>query len=919
VEEKSTEITARRFLSRGLVKDTDEKTLAAACEQYVQKVARRSLKDALPVCRRFAVRAQMHGGKALQQTAYRALARVTHMSGAHTPALAAYREARQLADGQPLVRARIDRALVDVYMYLGKFEQSRKSAQSAIRVFTRLKADSDLAQTKVNYANLLHRQDRHRDAEKLYREAADYFETAGNTLAAARCHYNRANTLVQLFSLETAETLYRKAAEIYEGAGLVLEANDARYGLAWLKMLQGDFHIALLDLNTCQRVYREGGDPRGEALCVLDRAEVCLGLGLHNDALEASRGAEKLFAGLGLRYETAKSALFRSQAATALGKRTEALAAIERATVGFRDEKNTGFQGVSQLFASDIEADEKKRRLKIGKARDAFTRAQLPLWEAVCDLRDAFDSGRAASALNRLRTNGAVTHVPHLYALWQTALGDQEQRRGRLESARRYWTNAADRLDLVRAQLPPVELRTAFARRAHSPHLRLISEISHDDPRTAAVWSERFSTAGVWSPLMMKDAEPASRRQVTESLDALASQVALLSRSISGYGGERGISATIARRALTSLQRKVRDGLIAVERNSKSNIDSADRLSAEFARVSAQIPIVQFHIDNEDILAFVHQQGETTLRRLHGARHQLDSLLRRWRFVMESELLSERLGQTNHRTAEHDLWSDLGNLLWKPLKIDRLHKKALILPEGELANIPWEALIVDGQLLAASHQFVIAPSLRHYLAAKQVIPESQKIEIFRGTAADIPHIDDELRFLAERAGENAVVHNPCGRGDWPSEGSARLWHFAGHAVLRNDNPFYSYLLLEDGPLFAADFRPRRCSVGLATLAACRTGEQVMVPGEETTGLVRSLLEMGARNVLAGHWPVSDRSTAVWMGAFYQQLFAGDDLLESAAFAAETVRKIYPSAFHWAAFSVFGAGDLGVTYEKNADT
>lgn len=919
MEEKSTEITARRFLSRGLVKDTDEKTLAAACEQHVQKVARRSLKDALPICHRFASRAQKHGGRLLRQTAYRALARVTHMSGAHAPALAAYHEARLLSDGEPLIKARIDRALVDVYMYLGELEQSRKSAQSAMRVFTRLKADSDLAQTRVNYANLLHRQDRHRDAEKLYREAADYFESTGNALAAARCHYNRANTLVQLFDLATAETLYQKATVIYDGAGLALESNDARYGLAWLKMLQGSFHMALLDLNVCQRIYHDGGDPRGEALCILDRAEVCLGLGLHNDALEASRTAEKLFAGLGLRYEIAKSALFRAQAATALSKRKEALAAIELANNGFRNEKNIGFQGVSLLFASDIEADAIKRRLKIKEARSKFAKAQLPLWEAVCDLRDAFDSGRSATALDRLRTNAAVIHVPHLYALWQTALGDQEQRRGHMQSARQYWTKAADRLDFVRAQLPPVELRTTFARMSHSPHLRLVSEISHDDPRTAAVWSERYKTAGVWSPLLMKDAESASHRQVTESLDALAFQVAQLSRNISGYGGERGIAAAAARKALTSLQRKVRDGLIEVERDNNGNIDSADKLSAEFARVSVQLPIVQFHIDGGDIIAFVHQQGKTVLHRLHNSREQLDRLLRRWRFVMESELLAERLGQPNHQAAEHDLWSDLGNLLWKSLEIDPLSKRVLILPEGELANIPWEALIVDGQILAASHQFIIAPSLRHYLAAKQVKPESSKVEIFRGASADIPYIDNELQFLSEQAGEEAVVHNPCGRAEWPSEGNARLWHFAGHAVLRNDNPFYSYLLLEDGPLFAADFRLRRCSVGLATLAACRTGEQVMVPGEETTGLVRSLLEMGARNVLAGHWPVSDRSTAVWMRTFYEKLFAGDDLLESAAFAAESVRKKYSSAFYWAAFSVFGAGDIGVTYEKNAET
>lgn len=918
MEETSIEITARRFLSRGIAKDSDEKALAAACERHVQTVARRSLKEALPICRRFVARAQKHGGKLLLQTSYRALARVTHLSGAHASALVAYTEARQLVSDQPLIRARIDRALVDVYMYLGKFEQSRKSAQSAVRAFARLRSDSDLAQTRVNYANLLHRQDRHREAEKMYHEASDYFEHTGNRLAAARCHYNRANALVQLFDLPTAEALYKTAVETYEGENYALDANDARYGLAWLHMLQGSFHIALLDLNACERVYRGGGDRRGESLCTLDRAEVCLGLGLHDDALVASRAAERLFTGLKLQYETAKSALFRAQAARALGRRQEALAAIGRAKSGFDKEKNTGFQGVSYLFAAEMEDDEGKRRLEMKKAHSKFARAQLPLWGAVCDLRDAFDSRRAATALDRLRKNGAALHVPHLYALWQTALGDREERRGHLESARRYWQNAADRLDIVRAQLPPVELRTAFARRPHSPHLRLISATSYQDPRTAAVWSERYKTAGVWSPLSTVDAEPALRRQVTESLDALATQVAVLSRHISGHSGERGIAAATARKALTSLQRKVRDELISVERYNRSDIDSADKLSAEFERVSMKVPIVQFHMDDKDILAFVHQRGKTALHRMHSSRDQLDRLLQRWRFIMESELLAEQLGQVNIQAAEQDLWAELGELLWKPLEIDRSFRQVLVLPEGDLANIPWAALRVDGQLLAASHQFVISPSLRHYLAARKVRTKSKRIDIFRGTAVDIPHVDNELELLAERAGDNAIVHNSCGRADWPSEGSARLWHFAGHAVLRSDNPFYSYLLLEDGPLFATDFRLRRCRVGLATLAACRTGEQVSVPGEETTGLVRSLLEMGARNVLAGHWPVSDRSTAAWMGAFYEKLLAGDDLLESAAFAAESVRETYPSAFYWAAFSVFGAGDMGVTYEKNAE-
>lgn len=914
MDEKSTEIAARRFLKTGKITDVDEEALAAACERQVQLATRKSLTNALPICRRFAERANGSGSKVLQLAAYRALARVTHMSGAHASARTAYLRARRLSGKQPLVRARIDRALVDVYMYLGRFKQAQTSAQRAMAVFRRLKSESDLAQTRVNYANLLHRQDRHRDAERLYRDAAHYFETVNNALAAARCHYNRANTLVQLFELEEAEDLYQRAARAYEDAGLVLEANDARYGLAWLKMLRGDFHVALSDLNECQIAYRAGGDPRGEALCKLDRAEVCLGLGLYQDALEASREAERLFSKLGLRYENAKSALFRAQAAMSLGVRTEALAAIDRAIDGFRREKNNAFQGVAHLFAADLSNDVRKRQREAEIARSRFQKAQLPLWEAICDLRDAFDPQHAADTLNRLKRNRAVMHVPHLYAMWQTALGDREQRRGQIELARRCWTNAADRLDFVRAQLPPIELRSSFAQRTNSPHLRLISTASAGEPKTASAWSERYNTAGVWAPLPVHGPESTVRHQVGRSLDALAAQVALLSRNLSGYGGERGIGAVVARKTVVALQRKVREGLIAAEKVNRSGIDSIDRLQAEFARTSKTRPIVQFHLEGDDVLAFVHQDGQTELRRLAGARRQLDRLHQKWRFVLESELLADRFGQNMSHDVENDLWSELGTLLWRSLPMPMHGSRVLVLPQGELANIPWGALIVDGKQLAEEYQFVVAPSLRHHLAACRVDVTSEKIEVFRGVSADIPNVDDELRLLIERGGDRAVVHDHCRRSDWPAEGSARVWHFAGHAVLRSDNPFYSYLLLEDGPMFAADFRLKQCNVGLVTLAACRTGQQVTMPGEEATGLVRSLLEMGARNVLAGHWPVSDRGAAMWMGAFYERFLAGGDLLGSASHAAETMRKNHPSAFYWAAFSVFGAGDMGETNE-----
>jgi len=47
---------------------------------------------------------------------------------------------------------------------------------------------------------------------------------------------------------------------------------------------------------------------------------------------------------------------------------------------------------------------------------------------------------------------------------------------------------------------------------------------------------------------------------------------------------------------------------------------------------------------------------------------------------------------------------------------------------------------------------------------------------------------------------------------------------------------------------------------------------------------------------------------LWMKSFYKQYIAGQPLSAAMRVAAETVRNSYASAYHWAAFEVFGAGD-----------
>jgi CHAT domain-containing protein len=96
-------------------------------------------------------------------------------------------------------------------------------------------------------------------------------------------------------------------------------------------------------------------------------------------------------------------------------------------------------------------------------------------------------------------------------------------------------------------------------------------------------------------------------------------------------------------------------------------------------------------------------------------------------------------------------------------------------------------------------------------------------------------------------------------------------------------------------------------VDLVTLAACRTGQQTNLPGEESSGLVRALLEMGAHTVVAGNWAVSDQSTTAWMDLFYTYYLNGTAAAEAVRKTSCAIREKFPSVYHWGAFSVFGAG------------
>ena len=896
---------ARSFLATGKIGEGDQDALLTACDQLIRIETERSSVSAIKLADKFVKHCLPLGGKALL-TSYRALGWAYLVGGKYPQARDTYVKARALTRRLPEVRARIDRVLIDVYMYLGDFAEAKQRAQASLKTLKRIGARAEVAKTEVNYANLLHRQDRHREAYKLYHRAGKFFESHGEVLAAAFSYYNEANTLVQFFDFTTATSLYNKARTIFLKHGHDLRANGCQYGLAWLHMLEGNYHIALRELAECEDEYRNASQPREVVLCQLDRAEAFLGLNLFADARIAARSAEKNARKLGIKYEAAKAALFLAKASLAMGKSQGANRILDRARQGFTGEHNRPFLAATDLAASQLEKRHSVRRAKIRSARKQFSDAQLPLWEAICDFQYLAEWSDDKSVLTRLAANPAVKTVPHLLARHRTILGDREALAGHRRAAVRHWKRAADVLDAVRAKLPPVDMRSAFTKDRIDPYHRLVESELKSSPITSAAWSERLKTAGLWTVSDESLRSTPARRKAEQSLAELAQQVTVLSGQLSSGDGQREMAGLHSSRPLALLQKQVRDDLAALDRRTEARAEQIESIERGIRAASERQPVIQLYSGESDVIAYVHYRGMTQIRQFTGGVATAHEFATRWRFLLERAPFLRGKQNKTDIDDERRLFGQIGEWLWAPLDIPGDQRRVLIIPEGELSNLPWQAIMSNGRPLIESHELVIAPSVRHYLHAGKQNSKSNDVRIFVGAAQGID-TQREYQILLDRAGDDSLVYDPCSREDWPDRTEARLWHFAGHAEYRRDNPFYSSLQLNDGPIFAADFRLKRNNVKLVTLAACRTGQSSQAPGEEATGLVRSLLEMGARNVIASHWAVYDRSTVSWMSNFYRLYLDGRPIAQAAREAALETREAYPLTYHWAAFSVFGAG------------
>jgi CHAT domain-containing protein/tetratricopeptide (TPR) repeat protein len=270
--------------------------------------------------------------------------------------------------------------------------------------------------------------------------------------------------------------------------------------------------------------------------------------------------------------------------------------------------------------------------------------------------------------------------------------------------------------------------------------------------------------------------------------------------------------------------------------------------------------------------------------------------------------------------------------------------KLIVVPDGALAQLPFEVLAADGKLLVEKFAISYAPSAALAVTEPSHRPTRWFWQTEMNAFADpapgngpdsgvvsarwsrLPGANREVneiaRVLVGRA--DIFTGSLAAKGPLLATNHAPILHFATHAFSDLENPALSYILLAPPPsgpdrfdyLFLKEVADLPLTgVDLVTLSACQTAAGKSVPGEGMESFSHAFLAADVPSVVTSLWSVSDRTTADFMVRFYRRLSEGVSKAEALRDAKldflHSANASHPA--YWAAFLLDGDGASSLAY------
>lgn len=389
------------------------------------------------------------------------------------------------------------------------------------------------------------------------------------------------------------------------------------------------------------------------------------------------------------------------------------------------------------------------------------------------------------------------------------------------------------------------------------------------------------------------------------------------------------------------------DSLVnSIEQNYKAYYDlkfdfQTPSLQAVQAGLGGGDLLVEYQIADSALFVLVIEKGKSDLVMVP-LKSALGNLVARWLQAIRESQAAELVEYGNA----------LGQILLQPIKTYLPGKRLLIVPDGILAAIPFEALPTETVPTTGADPRSIPWLLRqntvgyHYSAAlylksrnreKSLSPrhgylgmapdfagQAARTTVDRNTAADsqapiqllpLPGAQQEVSEASQLFHGKALQGSTATEAAfWAEASQYGLLHLATHTIINHSNPVFSKLVLQessgnDGLLNVYELFGMELNAGLVGLSTCNSGSGQYEEGEGIMSMARGFLYAGSPNVLMSLWQVPDAATAAIMKSFYAYLekgYAKTDALRQAKLDYLGQSNLYGSApLHWAGFVLVG--------------
>ena len=727
-------------------------------------------------------------------------------------------------------------------------------------------------------ADLLSILGRHTEALGDLSHAVAILRRHGDALWEARSRSHRGLILLATGQVRRADAEFLAAERQYQMAGQEWEYATARHNRGLVAAASGQLPEALEYLAEADRRYGQLGTPMPDV--AIDRCDVLLSAGLASDALaEADSAARQLSRAAPGATKLAELLYFSAKAALAAGDPPAARDRAEQAARLFRRQQR-------ERWAA-------RTRLVLAQARRAGGDTSMGLYRLACSVARQLDAigadespaahllagqlalqrstparaeAHLATAARRRRTGPALARSRGWLA--QALLC---QLRGRepamLSACRRGLGILAERQQMLGAS----ELRAAVT--AHGRELAAMGQraaLRRGDGAQLLAWSERWRA----TVLATTPARPPRDGELARELSALREVSRQLDRDLVAAPQASALRRERARLETAVRARVLRTPVVTSARGQPFALDPL--LDALDGSVLVELA----EVDGVLQAVTVSRSGI----RLHAVGSARDAA----REVGFARFLLRRLADDRPVPSAGQALADTARLLEAsllgPAAAELGRRGIVIVPPGRLHAIPWGLLPA-----LRSRSVSISPSAAAWLRAVSV-PEPADRAVTLVGGPRLAAAESELALLAERYPKATVLANGTATAGRVLAALDNCWlaHIAAHGTFRSDNPLFSSLQLDDGPLTVYDLEGLRRAPHRLVLSSCESGRAAPTGADELLGLASSMMPMGTVGIVAAVVPVSDRITPGIMDCLHEHVAQGagfPDALRLARMAA----------------------------------